>query len=442
MEKNKFKNQLELFDKIINDMELKTKNIYINNIKIKENLKSIKKSENKNSILDDMIFDKKSELNILKNLIILKEKKKLNFEDIISKYLNELILINNRTNKKIDSLKRNNIIINKKQKIVNRLLDNFNNEFNNYLNDENNENLRNKKDKINDKIYNLCNTFSNGINKNSCKEPSSSNYRNSKYKLIDDKNRNIDLNGIILKNELNDIYTKDFENFINKKREGNKNNKENINTSINNNINKDYDDYLNIKKDNNSDINSNQINIKSNQEFNKDNLNNRDFKANKNLQKSRENLKYLITQNDKEKFIKKQKYYYNNFIKLFFEKIKKYKQKLNKICFNKLKNYNASLKLKNLLNNYILNKRIIIISKIKEMLQKSSLIYNEVINEEIINEDEFLNEIDLKNNNISNNNFNLKDFKNNLDKMKSINKEINDIENKIRNFVNQINDDI
>ena len=97
MNNNNDQKELEYFNEIINDMELKTKEIFINNIKIKENVRAIKRIENKNNFLEDMLSDKKNELKILKQLIILKEQKKLNFEDIISKYLYQLICMNNRT---------------------------------------------------------------------------------------------------------------------------------------------------------------------------------------------------------------------------------------------------------------------------------------------------------------------------------------------------------
>ena len=75
-----------IFDTTIKEIELKIKDMCINDLIIKENLNKIKKIENENNYLDDILYDKKSELNLLKQLLILKQKKKLNFEDIISKY--------------------------------------------------------------------------------------------------------------------------------------------------------------------------------------------------------------------------------------------------------------------------------------------------------------------------------------------------------------------
>lgn len=117
-----------LFEKSLEDIESKMKELFLNKIKIKENVKSIKAFENKNIYLENVINEKKTELNILKQLLLLKEKKKLNFEYIISKYLSDIILPNNNNN--INS--KNPNVINKNR--VNSILKEFNNEFNFYLN--------------------------------------------------------------------------------------------------------------------------------------------------------------------------------------------------------------------------------------------------------------------------------------------------------------------
>ena len=115
-----------LFEKSFKDIESKMKELFINKIKIKENIKSIKHYENKNIYLDNVIQDKRAELNILKQLLLLKEKKKLNFDFIISKYLSHILGSNNKNNNV------NQDILNKRR--VNSLLEGFNNEFNYYLN--------------------------------------------------------------------------------------------------------------------------------------------------------------------------------------------------------------------------------------------------------------------------------------------------------------------
>ena len=64
-----------IFDTTIKEIELKIKDMCINDLIIKENLNKIKKIENENNYLDDILYDKKSELNLLKQLLILKQKK-------------------------------------------------------------------------------------------------------------------------------------------------------------------------------------------------------------------------------------------------------------------------------------------------------------------------------------------------------------------------------
>ena len=76
--------------------------------------------------------------------------------------------------------------------------------------------------------------------------------------------------------------------------------------------------------------NANKINIET-FTLQNDRIN---FKANKNLQKSRENLKYLISQNDKEKLNKKKSQTYTEFAKVLFSKIKTNNIKLLKIIFS------------------------------------------------------------------------------------------------------------
>ena len=248
--------------------------------------------------------------------------------------------------------------------------------------------------------------------------------------MIKEEKKIIDLNDIILKKgEIEDI-TNDFQNYINiniKKENKSKNKNDNK---------KDYNDFISTKPNNKMNKNVNKINIET-FTFQNDRIN---FKANKNLQKSRENLKNLISQNDKEKLNKKKSQTYTEFAKVLFSKIKTNNINLAKIIFNKLKYYNAISKLKIFFNKYYINRRTIIIDKIKEILQNTISIYNEALNEEIINDDKFLNELDLNqiNNNDTKKKFQLNDFNNGLIKLKSINKEIKDIENKIKIFTNNI----
>ena len=107
--KKKIDNLNNLFEKSLKEIESKMKELFLNEIKIKENVKTIKNLENKNIYLDNAIKDKKTELNILKQLLVLKEKKKLNFEFIISKYLSDVIIPKEKNEEK------NKDILNKKK---------------------------------------------------------------------------------------------------------------------------------------------------------------------------------------------------------------------------------------------------------------------------------------------------------------------------------------
>ena len=115
-----------LFEKSFKEIESKMKELFISKIKIKENIKSIEHYKNKNMNLENTIREKQNELHILKQLLILKEKKKLNFDYIIQKYLSQLLISKN----KVNNIEQEEINKNK----INSLLEGFNNEFNYYLN--------------------------------------------------------------------------------------------------------------------------------------------------------------------------------------------------------------------------------------------------------------------------------------------------------------------
>ena len=115
-----------LFEKSFKEIESKMKELFISKIKIKENIKSIEHYKNKNINLENTIREKQNELHILKQLLILKEKKKLNFDYIIQKYLSQLLISKN----KVNNIEQEEINKNK----INSLLEGFNNEFNYYLN--------------------------------------------------------------------------------------------------------------------------------------------------------------------------------------------------------------------------------------------------------------------------------------------------------------------
>ena len=413
-----------LFEKSFKEMELKMRDVSINNIKVKDNLKEIRKLENKKYSLDEIISDKKSELSILKQLLILKENKKLDFQDIASKYLTQLISIDDKMNNKIDKLEQKNFLVEKKKKIINSLVECFNNEFNNCLNNNNNINDKNdmnkkfkkykshlfeeKLTKINYDCYkneNL-NLNNNNIINNNCKDK--------------DKDSNVEFN----EKEKKDIY-KDFQASINQT---------NIN-DINNRKNNNIDQKRDSKKNNriNEAIHKTK-NINSFDEQKNNNiLNVLNFVPNKNLLNPRNNLKNIISQNEKDKYNKKKKENYIKFIKIFLATTKKSVIRLNKKTFNLLVDFKNRLTMKKILGKY--NK--IIIPKIIKLLKESSRIYN-IEKENIIDESDFLKEIGNNNDGNSNGKYAIENFKKNLNKIKEVNEEIKEMEAKINDFINKI----
>ena len=185
-----------LFEKSLKDIEAKMKELFINKIKIKENVKSIQHYENKNFYLDNVIKDKKTELGILKQLLILKEKKKSNFDYIISKYFSHIIMLNNK-NKEI----KPNVINEKK---VNSLLKAFNNEFNYYLNLDK-KNSKKKLHRYNSDLFNK------ELLKKNNEDFNNNDYNNHNYKPL------------INNNKIKNISKKANNNFNNINYEGNKN---------------------------------------------------------------------------------------------------------------------------------------------------------------------------------------------------------------------------
>ena len=407
-----------LFEKSFKEMELKMRDVSINNIKVKENLKEIKRLENKKYSLDEIISDKKSELNVLKQLLILKENKKLDFQDIVSKYLNQLISIDDKMNKKIDKLEQKNYIVEKKKKIINSLVECFNNEFNNCLNNNNNINDKNDMNKKFKKYKSLL--FEEKLTKinNDCYENENLNLDNNN--IINNKKKDNDndngKNEDFIKEEKKDIYN-DFQGSINKTTINDINNRKNNNnekkrgSKKNNRINE-----ASIKAKNMNNLDEQKKNSI---------LNEINFVPNKNLLNPRNNLKNIIMQNEKDKYNRKKKENYIKFIKIILAITKKIVIRLNKKTFNLLIVFNNSLKLKIILDKY--NK--IIIPKIIKLLKNSSKIYN-AEKENIIDENEFLKEI--RNNNDENNKskYAIENFEKNLNKIKEVNEEIKEIEKK------------
>ena len=193
----KIDNMNNLFEKSFKEIESKMKELFLNKIQIKENVKEIKNLENKNIYLDNAIKDKKNELNILKQLLVLKEKKKLNFEFIISKYLSDVIIPKEKNEEK------NQDILNKKK--VNTLINEFNNEFNYYLN-KNKKKSKKKLHRYKSDLFNkelLKKNQEDFINKNN--KNNNNNINNNKNIIFDNQNK---VRNISEKNEKNNLKLK------------------------------------------------------------------------------------------------------------------------------------------------------------------------------------------------------------------------------------------
>lgn len=453
----------QLVDTTIKEIELKVKDMYINDLEIKDNLNSIKKLENENNFLKDLLIDKKSELNLLKQLLILKERKKLNFEDIISKYLDQFILINNKINKKIDKLRQDNFIINKKQKIINKLFDNINLEFNNYLYKDNKkkldtdtlkEKISEKMNKSKNKNYNIVNVFSNGNNKEICMEFNLCQKQNISNGSINDQKKFLNLDNIEIKIKNEDIKKLDkYKIYLNNKNLLNKNNnksqiinekklertknssKKALHNSFDNKV-KNINLEINkndIKKEHSS-TNNNEKNKKNDRTYNYK-IEKYNLKANKNLQNSRENLKYLLLKKESEKLNQKKNLVYVKYSKLLLTTINQYNKNKKRYYFNELLKYNSVQKLK-----FLFDKKYAkdLPNSIIEIIRKVSVVYNQNICEEIINENIFLNELFTKNIFQSKKKYTIEDYTKNLNEIKKINGEMKEIEGQVEEFINKI----
>ena len=101
---NKSEKLTELVLNSLESIEHKSKALKIKEIKIKENIRSIKMKEKKYSKITEQISTRKEELKLLKQLFVFKEKNNLDAEDIISSYLDFIINSNNLLDDKLNSL--------------------------------------------------------------------------------------------------------------------------------------------------------------------------------------------------------------------------------------------------------------------------------------------------------------------------------------------------
>ena len=402
-----------LFEKSFKEMELKMRDVSINNIKVKDNLKEIRRLENKKYSLDEIISDKKSELSVLKQLLLLKENKKLDFQEIASNYLTKLISIEDKMNIKIDKLEQKDYLVEKKKKIINSLVDCFNNEFNNCLSNNNIKDVNDMNKKF--KKY-KSHLFEEKLIKSNCDYYQNLNLNNNNNNNIFNNNN---------KNEFNDKTkkdkNKDFQASINRASINDANSKQN------NNNNKERKD----SKENNR---INEANRKKNFEQKKNSvLNEIKYEPNKNLLNPRNNLKKIISQNEKDKYNRKNKENYIKFIKIILAIEKKSVIRLNKKTFNLLIDYNNRLKLNLILEKY--NK--IIVPKIMKIIKEASKIYN-TEKENVLDDDDFLKEIERNNDEDNTGKYKIVNFEKNLNKIKEVNEKIKELEKKINDFINKI----
>ena len=266
---NKSEKLTELVLNSLESIEHKSKALKIKEIKIKENIRSIKMKEKKYSKITEQISTRKEELKLLKQLFVFKEKNNLDAEDIISSYLDFIINSNNLLDDKLNSLMEKEINLNMKQKFINKLLNN---------------------NESNDLDYFFMNRINN-INLFSIKKNNIfSNYKkNYKIKI----NNNYYINKFINKDLTK--YQKYNNNTINISKILTSNN------SNNNSINKSEKDYnpINININPNlsnsiKDTNSNIYSITDKSDFPKYNL-----KPDKKLKRARDTFKKLLNRINK-----------------------------------------------------------------------------------------------------------------------------------------------
>ena len=216
--KPNLQNNEYLFNLINNNLdkiEKRTKNISIKDLEIKENIYSIRLKEKKIEKINQTILNQKEELKLLKELLILKEEKNMNIKDIMDSYIDFLISSNDMIDDKLNSLFQKEVNINSKQKHINKLLgeDNNDNDYD-YIYENINKPIdiskflikpKIEKSKnynitenggekygryINNKINNQKNNINNNINKTNKNENINNNYIEYNYKNLYQSKKN------------------------------------------------------------------------------------------------------------------------------------------------------------------------------------------------------------------------------------------------------------
>ena len=410
----------ELVLNSLEDIEHRTKTLKIKEIKIKENIRSIKLKEKKFSKINEEIATRKEELKLIKQLLDFKEQKTMNSGEIISSYLDFIITSNNLLDDKLTSLMEKEININMKQKFINKLL-------NKEIYDDNydfslNERIRNpidiskfiltqkKKKVIDNGGDNLDNIFMNRINNNN--------------NLFSIKRNNISLNSSSEKIS-NGIKAKELK-------------KININnTNLNKFINKDLTKSQQYTNNNSVNIsrlisNKNSNNI-SEKKYNNMCINNQE------KEKENNNKYYMTDKNDFPNYNLKP----DKQLKTARDTLKKLLIKMNKSNESSFySNKNDELKnfiLKILNSNFFLRK---ILYKCYELVETYNINNQNAV--ETIHDNEFINKLiegyedvgekyDLKELN------NIKLYEDGLEEIKKITSETKSLEDTITQFAHKIN---
>ena len=426
--KNMKLNFSELINNTLENIENKTKTLKIKDKNIKENIRSIKLKEKKNSKITEEIINRKEELKLLKELIHFKEKKSMTSEDIISSYLSFLISSNNLLDDKLDSLMQKEININLKQKYINKL-------SGKEILDENYDltldkgNCINKPLDINKFILlpkkkkdnggeNLDNFFMKRINNNNL-------FSIKKNKFSADSS--FEKNSNEIKSSDISIKSNKIDKYINK--DLTKYQKYNLNSvniskiiSLNNSINKNEKNFSVYNNTCNNSFNNEKISTEKNNIYNINNTYNisitdrsdslnYNLKPNKKIKSAREILKKILRRMNKSNDITSSKD--DSELKYFILRVldsQFFLRKILYICYELAETYN---------------------------IQKQTSI-------ETINDTEFINKLiedyeDIGEKNDLRELNNIKKYENGLEEIKKITGEIKELENEITKFSRKVN---
>ena len=414
---NKSEKLTELVLNSLESIEHKSKALKIKEIKIKENIRSIKMKEKKYSKITEQISTRKEELKLLKQLFVFKEKNNLDAEDIISSYLDFIINSNNLLDDKLNSLMEKEINLNMKQKFINKLLnkeindDNYDLSINNSITKPIDINkfllLPKRKEENNNESNDIDYFFMNRINNNNLfsikKNNIFSNYnKKDKIKINNNYYINKFINKDLTKYQKYNLNSVNISKIISLNNSNNKNEK---NYNVHNNT--FNNEKISLDKNNIYNIN-NTYNISITDRSDSLNYN---LKPNKKIKSARETLKKILRGMNKSNDITSSKD--DSELKYFILRVldsQFFLRKILYICYELAETYN---------------------------IKKQTSI-------ETINDSEFINKLiedyeDIgEKNNLRELN-NIKKYENGLEEIKQITNEIQKLENEITEFSRKVN---